>query len=272
MKKTLFFIFSLVLSIAIWGQDTTTIDSIAVKEHSEFSAAKQMSNITKADGDSAYLRNDYAAAIQIYEGLLLQGEAPEIYYNLGNSYYKVDDIAKAILNYERALLLDPGNDDIRANLEVARSKTIDKVTPIPDIFFVAWTKSLISCLGVDAWAKWGIAFFLLLLVSLALFFFTKQTMWKKMGFIVGCVCVVLTVVCNIFASQQKTTLTERNKAIILSPSVTIRSTPSESGTSLFVLHEGCKVQIKDNSMRDWKEISLEDGKVGWVPAASIEII
>lgn len=82
------------------------------------------------------MRNDYASAIQIYESLLTKGEAAEIYYNLGNSYYKTDDIAKAILNYERALLLQPGNADVRANLEIARSKTIDKVVSVPDIFFV----------------------------------------------------------------------------------------------------------------------------------------
>lgn len=114
--------------------------------------------MTKAEGDSAYIRNDYASAIQIYENLLKKGEAAEVYYNLGNSYYKADDIAKAILNYERALLLEPGNADIRANLEIARSKTIDKVIPVPEVFFVSWTKSLINCLSVDAWAKLGIVF------------------------------------------------------------------------------------------------------------------
>lgn len=277
MKKIVFFTLALMVSFLAYGQGDTLqntaggADSIA-HAHAEFSAAKQMSNVTKAEGDSAYMRNDFAAAIEIYEALLQNGEAPEVYYNLGNSYYKSGDIARAILNYERALLLAPGNADIRANLEVARAKTIDKVTPVPEIFFVAWTKSLINCLSVDAWAKYGIAFFLLLLVSLALFFFSKQTRWKKAGFFCGLVCLVFTIVCNVFAAQQKSALTQRNKAIIVAPSVTVRSTPSESGTSLFVLHEGCKVEIKDNTMHEWKEITLEDGKVGWVPASDIEVI
>lgn len=277
MKKIVFFTLALMVSFLAYGQGDTLqntaggADSIA-HAHAEFSAAKQMSNVTKAEGDSAYMRNDFAAAIEIYEALLQNGEAPEVYYNLGNSYYKSGDIARAILNYERALLLAPGNADIRANLEVARAKTIDKVTPVPEIFFVAWTKSLINCLSVDAWAKYGIAFFLLLLVSAALFFFSKQTRWKKVGFICGLVCLVFTVLCNVFAAEQKSALTQRNKAIIVAPSITVRSTPSESGTSLFVLHEGCKVEIKDNTMREWKEITLEDGKVGWVPASDIEVI
>lgn len=279
MKKILVFTLSLVMALSLYSQNSTNIDTLqaandtmSAGSQTEFSAARQESNVTKAEGDSAYMRNDYASAIQIYENLLKNGEAAEVYYNLGNSYYKADDIAKAILNYERALLLQPGNADIRANLEIARSKTIDKVIPVPEIFFVAWTKSLINSLSVDAWAKLGVVFFILLLISLYLFFFSKQIAGKKAGFIGGIVFLVLVVLSNVFAAQQKNELTDRNAAIVLSPSVTVRSTPSESGTSLFILHEGRKVEIKDNTMREWKEIRLEDGKVGWVPASAVEVI
>lgn len=270
----------LAVSSTIFAQDAVLNDSTMQQSEgdtltadaSAFSAAKQMVNVTKAEGDSAYVNNDFASAIQIYESLLQKGEAPEIYYNLGNSYYKMDDIARAILNYERALLLSPGNADIRANLEIARSKAIDKVTPIPEIFFVTWIKSLVNSQSSDAWARTGIVSFLLFLVSLAIFLFTQHIKWKKVEFSASVLLLVVTVLSNVFASQQKNFLTERNDAIILSPSVTVRSTPSESGTSLFILHEGRKVEIKDNSMREWKEIRLEDGKVGWVPASSVEVI
>lgn len=280
MKKIWLLILVLAVSVSVGAQNgVTSEDSAAVAEtdtaasaRPEFSAAKQMHNATKAEGDSAYIRNDFAAAIQIYESLLQQGESAEIYYNLGNSYYKADDMARAILNYERALLLSPGNADIRANLEIARSKTIDKVEPIPEIFFVTWIKSLINSQSSDAWAHTAIVAFLLLLASLALFFFTQQLKWKKTGFAGAILFLVITVVANVFAAQQKRYLTERKDAIILSPSVTVRSTPSESGTSLFILHEGHKVEIKDGSMREWKEIRLEDGKVGWVPASTVEVI
>lgn len=264
------------MALVAFGQNLTDTlqltDSTVGTRVAEFSAARQERNVTKAEGDSAYIHNDFASAIQIYENLLKKGEAAEVYYNLGNSYYKADDIAKAILNYERALLLQPGNADIRANLEIARSKTIDKVVSVPEIFFVAWIKFLINSLSVDTWAKLGIMFFILLLVSFSLFFFSKQIVWKKTGFITGSIFLVFVVVSNVFASEQKNELMNRNQAIILSPSVTVRSTPSESGTSLFILHEGHKVEIKDNSMREWKEIRLEDGKVGWVPTSTIEII
>lgn len=277
MKKIWVLTIILMASVTLFGQDavlndSVSSDSLTKSDASAFSAAKQIVNATKAEGDSAYIKNDFASAIQIYESLLQQGEAPEIYYNLGNCYYKTDDIARAILNYERALLLSPGNTDIRANLEIARSKTIDKVTPVPEIFFITWIKSLVNSQSSDAWARTGIVSFLLLLVSLAIFFFTQHIKWKKIGFSAAILFLIVTVLSNLFASRQKSYLTNRNDAIILSPSVTVRSTPSESGTSLFVLHEGRKVEIKDNSMREWKEIRLEDGKVGWVPSSSIEVI
>lgn len=279
MKKILFFTFSLLMCFASYGQGSlsmdslkaTGADSLTVGSHTEFTASKLV-NVTKAAGDSAYMKNDYTSAIQIYEALLNKGEAADVYYNLGNSYYKAGDIAKAILNYERALLLQPANADIRANLEVARTKTIDKVESVPEIFFVAWAKVLINSMSVDAWATCGVICFILLIVSLYFFIFSKQIVLKKVGFISGLFFLIVVILANIFAVNQKNRLLNRDSAIIMNPSVTVRSTPNESGTSLFILHEGSKVNIKDNSMKEWKEIRLEDGKVGWVPASTIEII
>ena len=278
MKKILFFIL-LSMSITCFGQDSLNIDSlqingtdsIASTAHTTFSNSA-LEDATKAEGDSAYIKEDYATAIQIYEALLKHGEAADVYYNLGNSYYKAGEIAKAILNYERALLLQPGNGDIRANLEVARAKTVDKVEPIPEIFFISWIKSLINSMSVDAWATLGIISFVLLIIALYFFIFSKQILWKKIGFISGIIFLIITICSNVFASQQKEELINRGEAIVMNPSVTVRSTPSESGTNLFILHEGRKVSIKDNSMKEWKEIRLEDGKVGWVPASAIEVI
>lgn len=269
MKRIIILSLAVILSLNIanvWAQnDSTNIKATEtfITEQKEFS---------KIDGDSAYMNNDYLKAIDIYESILQQGEAAELYYNLGNSYYKQGEIAKAILNYERALLMQPNNSDIKANLEIARAKTIDKVVPIPEIFFITWFKALINKLSVDTWAKLGIICFVVFIVTLAMFLFAKQLKTKKISFIVGCICLIISVLSNIFAWQQKTDLIENKEAIILAPSVTARSTPSENGTSLFILHEGHKVEIKDNSMKEWKEIRLEDGKVGWIPTQSLELI
>ena len=227
---------------------------------------------TKAEADSAYINKEYTKAIDIYEQLLQQGESGEIYYNLGNAYFKQDKLGRAILNYERALIIQPGNADVSANLDIARAKTVDKINPNPEIFFVAWTRSLINSLSVDTWGACGIGFFICTLAALAIYFFTKGVRWRKIGFFVALISLIISIVTNLFAFEQKRKIDHRTDAIVLSPSVTVRSTPSDEGTSLFVIHEGRKVSIKDDSMKEWKEITLEDGKVGWIPVSAIEII
>ena len=262
--KHIFLILSLLISLTSWSNEleskqTELVDSEII-----------VPTFSKVIGDSAYLNGDYITASQIYENLLIDGEAAELYYNLGNSYYKSGEIAKAILNYERALLLEPGNADSRFNLEMAKAKAVDKVETTPEIFFVSWTKSLIDMQSIKAWAICAIIFCLLFIVSLYFYFFSKTVLLKKIGVFSGLLSILIVILANVFAAQQKNRLMDRDYAIVMTPNVVVRSTPSESGTSLFVLHEGRKVQIKDATMREWKEIKLEDGKVGWVPTSSIE--
>lgn len=250
MKKIYFSLLFVFASILAYGQETS-----------------------KAQADSAYINNDYANAVYLYEDILAnQGESADIYYNLGNSYYKMDNIAKAILNYEKALMLNPGNGDIRFNLELAQSKTIDKVTPMSEVFLVTWMKSLTNTMSEQGWSKLAIASFILTLLGLVLYFFSKKIAMKKIGFISALCLMLVCILANVFASSQKSKAQSHSSAIIMEPSVTVKSTPNEGGTELFILHEGRKVMIKDNTMREWKEIQLEDGNAGWVPASVIEII
>lgn len=233
----------------------------------------QAESFTKADADKAYQENKYAEAIKMYENILAtQGESAVVYYNLGNSYFKEKNMAKAVLNYERALLLNPGDADIRFNLDMARSKTVDQITPATEVFIVTWINSLTNMQSERGWAKIGIVSFICLLVGLALYIFSKRLFVRKIGFIGAVVFLVVTVCANLFARQQKNELMDRTGAIVMSPTVTVKSTPDESGTELFVLHEGTKVFVEDNSMKGWKEIRLEDGNKGWIPTEAIEII
>ena len=220
----------------------------------------QAESFTKADADKAYQENKYAEAIKMYENILAtQGESAVVYYNLGNSYFKEKNMAKAVLNYERALLLNPGDADIRFNLDMARSKTVDQITPATEVFIVTWVNSLTNMQSERGWAKIGIVSFICLLVGLALYIFSKRLFVRKIGFIGAVVLLVVTVCANLFAREQKNELMDRTGAIVMSPTVTVKSTPDESGTELFVLHEGTKVFVEDNSMKGWKEIRLEDG-------------
>lgn len=233
----------------------------------------QAESFTKADADKAYQENKYAEAIKMYENILAtQGESAVVYYNLGNSYFKEKNMAKAVLNYERALLLTPGDADIRFNLDMARSKTVDQITPATEVFIVTWVNSLTNMQSERGWAKIGIVSFICLLVGLALYIFSKRLFVRKIGFIGAIILLVVTVCANLFARRQKNELMDRIGAIVMSPTVTVKSTPDESGTELFVLHEGTKVFVEDNSMKGWKEIRLEDGNKGWIPTEAIEII
>lgn len=277
MKKIYFILIFLVGFLTVNAQnDSIESDSVQAMDEarqSDMQMPQTVGHATKADADSAYIRNDFAAAVELYESILKNdGEAADIYYNLGNSYYKMDNIAKAVLNYERALLLNPGDGDIRFNLELARSKTVDKVTPSSEMFFVTWTQSLVNTMNEQEWARTGIIAFILTILTLSLFIFGKQIILKKVGFIAAICFFLITILANVFASEQKAELISHDNAIIMAPSVTVKSTPNESGTDLFILHEGRKVMIKDNTMKEWKEIRLEDGNVGWVPTSVIEII
>ncbi len=272
MKTISIYLFS--LSLMVFGilsaQAQATTDSVA---HPSAQAGGAVSEASKPMADEAYATGDYQRAIALYEQILAtQGEAADIYYNLGNSYYKGEQIAKAILHYERALQLAPGDDDIRFNLELARSKTVDKITPLSEVFFITWARNFTNLLSSDAWAKCGIAFFLLFIVAVSAYIFGRKTAVRKVAFFVGLLFLAICIVANISASYQKGQRLNHTEAIVMHPTVSVKSTPDKSGTDLFVLHEGCKVEIKDNTMSNWKEIRLPDGNVGWLPAESIEAI
>ena len=227
----------------------------------------------KIAADSAYVKGDYKAAIEIYESLAANnGESADVYYNLGNAYYKSENIAKAVLNYERALLLNPADEDIQFNLELARSKTVDKVAPEYKFFLMEWLEGIINLLSISAWSILAVVSFVFMLLTLLLFLFGKSVSTKKTGFIIALFSLFITIFANLSALHRYHYLTERNDAVIMEPSVTAKSTPSNSGTELFVIHEGRKVKISDDSMREWTEIELEDGNKGWIPSSSLERI
>lgn len=230
------------------------------------------SAVTKVEADSAYARENYQQAIADYEALLQQGVSAELYYNLGNAYYRTDQMPKAVLNYERALLLSPGDADIRFNLQMARSKTIDKITPESEMFFVTWYHSLINVMSVDAWARTALIA-LAIAIVLALAYLFAERMWlRKIGFFGALLLLFIFMASNLFAFQQKRKLTHRTGAIVMTNAATVKSTPSQNGTDLFILHEGTRVTITDNSMNGWKEIRVADGKQGWIEAKQIELI
>lgn len=228
--------------------------------------------VTKNNADTEYQKGNYQQAIRDYEEILMNGESAEIYFNLGNAYYRTDNITKAVLNYERARLLSPGDDDINFNLQFARSKTIDKITPESEMFFVTWYKSLVNFTSVDNWAKTGILCIVMALLLVLLYLFGPQLMLRKIGFFGGLAFFVIFLLSNLFAFQQKQALDNRTGAIIMTPSVNIKKTPAKNSADQFVLHEGTRVDIIDKGMTDWRCIRVGDGREGWIETKAIEEI
>ena len=228
--------------------------------------------ITKAQADSAYQQEQYQQAANLYEQLLKRGESADIYYNLGNAYYRMDDMTHAVLAYERALLLSPGDADVRFNLQMARSKTIDKIVPESEMFFVTWYRSLVRLMSVDAWGRTAIVSLLCAMLLLLVYLFAQRIWLRKVGFFGGILFLVVFLAANVFGFQQQQSLLHRTGAIIIRSAVPVKSTPSANGTDLFILHEGTRVDITDDTMHGWREIRVADGKSGWVEVKEIEVI
>ena len=235
-------------------------------------SASSMASTTKQNADNEYLKGNYQQAAIDYEELLKHGASAEIYYNLGNAYFRQDNITKAVLNYERALMLDPGNDDIRFNLQYARSKTIDKIANEDEVFFVTWYKSLVNFTCVDNWARTAIVSVIAALLLFLVYLFMTNINIRKVGFFGSVVFVVLFLFSNFFALQQKKQFENRTGAIVISPVVSVKKTPSAQAGEEFVIHEGTRVDITDKSMKQWREVRTGDGREGWIPASVIEEI
>ena len=228
--------------------------------------------ITKKNADDEYKKGNYMQAIRDYEELLKKGPGVELYYNLGNAYYRTDNITRAVLNYERALLLSPGDDDIRFNLQMARSKTIDKITPKSEMFFVTWYKSLVNFTSIDGWANTAIVSIAIALLLILCYLFGKKILIRKAGFYGAMFFVLLFIASNIFAYEQRRILTRRTGAIITSTSAALKKTPVANSEYNTIIHEGSRVEIIDDTMKDWKLVELEDGREGWIQSSQMERI
>ena len=249
MKKFIHTIFLLALSLSVFAQDSL---------------------LDKAN--QHYIAGEYDQAIEAYNQILSGSkESAEVYYNLGNAYYKTGKYTQSILNYERAKLLAPNDEDIQFNLDLANQHVVDNIDPLPQVFFVRWWNNITNKFSIDQWARISVVSFIIFLILAGLFFFTQNGVIKRVSFWTGILVIVISIFSFNFAARHKKRITEHNFAIITQPSVTVKSSPSDSGTDLFLIHEGLKVEIKDN-LSGWMEIRLSDGNQGWLPTNSVERI
>lgn len=222
--------------------------------------------------ETSYREGNYVEAADAYQKIIDSGyESAGLYYNLGNCYYKLGENTKAILNYERALLLNPDDSDAKYNLKMAQKAIVDKIEVLPELFVMRWYKDFVSNFSADQWGYISIAVFICFLFMVALFFYSTSVWAKKTGFFTGVILLLFTVCSVIFAIKQYEQIKNRDYAIMITPSTTVKGAPDNSGTSLFVVHEGLKVRIL-GAVGDWYNIRMADGNEGWILKSDLERI
>lgn len=254
-------------------QAQTDSDSISTSA-SEIKESSVVLPVNEAE--AAYINKNFAESIELYEAQVSENrsinkESAQIYYNLGNAYFRNNQIAKAIVNYERALLLEPGDSDIRHNLRFAKMRIEDKIDSADNLFINKWIRSIQNLYSGNTWAIIGIIFFILLIVAIGLYMISAQIILRKFSFYSGIVLLSLVIITNVFAFNQKNKIVNRSTAIIMSASVSIYTSPDAHSQELFRLHEGAKVKIKREEGR-WIEIVIANGSVGWLQKVNVETI
>lgn len=235
-----------------------------------------------AQADSAYTRDDYAKAIELYtEAITDEGSSTLLYYNLGNAYYRAGNLGKAIVCYERALRLDPTNDDAKANLEFVNTKITDQAGDNGTFISNTFDKIIDYCHS-NGWAWIAVISFLLFLGAIALYIFTSVIAVRKTGFFGAIILLVISIVSNIFAYKAAVKANSHNHAIIIEPA-TILSTsprvPKDRSEEAMLLHEGTKVEILDSVSTTidsiatkWYDVKVDNSHRAWINSRAIEKI
>lgn len=250
----------------------------AVAQQQEQSVAEQtvaveFDNMTLWErGNQSYIDGDYAAAVTAYQAIENRGySSARLYYNMGNAYYKQGQIGRAILYYNRALVISPSMDDARHNLEIAEAQTKDNIAVVPEFFLNRYMRTLRSAISCSAWSVMSVAFFGVMLLFLLIFLLGSRIKVRKVGFYGAVVSLLLFVVVTIFGVSARNSIIDRPAAIVMSSAISVKSSPDRAATDLFVLHEGTKVEVS-SEVDGWSEITIADGKKGWTESAHLERI
>ncbi len=222
--------------------------------------------------NAAYQKGDFVAAIDSYEQVLATGSfSEEIYYNLGNAYFKTNQLGKAILNYERAALHAPRDEDIQFNLAIANAKKVDDIGQIGQFFVTEWWQGLHKLFGSGIWGGLTLLSLWAGIAGFILWIFGESRDRKKQGFIGGIVLCLLSILLYFLASSQANFENHSNQAIVLANKVALKNGPDKISTDVLEIHEGLKVELLDQ-ISDWYKVKLSNGDQGWLPAASLEEI
>jgi len=259
----LFVLSSAVPSVAAPADST----SLSVKKE----AASATEAVSRQTADEAYANGNYQLAISQYEQLAATGESFELYYNLGCAYYRVHNLPKAMLWFERARLLSPSDGDVRFNLQFVNGRTIDRIPLRTGNLFSNWYASLASCFSADGWAVVAVISVSLALILLLVYLFVENVAMRKIGFFGAAGFIVVFFLANLLGWTQGRVHSSPRRGIVMQDEVQVRKTPTPAANAAFSIHEATRVTITD-STRTWREIRLDDNRTGWIEATAIEEI
>lgn len=234
--------------------------------------AKDLDSLWTA-GVQAYTDGKFSDASAAWTSIEGSGQkSAKLYYNLGNAWFKQGNYPKAILNYERALRLDPSYSDARYNLEFTSNFVQDKIEPVPEFILKSVARKVCYVMGSNAWAVIFLVLLAAALVRGLLFLLGSSVGKRRAGFYCGIVLLLLSAGALSFSIWQKSDSVKTDTAIVMSPVSSVKSSPSSgSSKDLFVIHEGTKVTILDE-VGSWKNIALADGRQGWITSNELEVI
>ena len=220
----------------------------------------------------AYNTGDYQNAIDSYSSILENGQhSAELYFNLGNAYYKLNQIAPSIYNYEKALLLSPNDSEIKNNLSYAQNMTLDAIETMPETGLAKIYKTITGIMTFDQWSYTAIVFMILFVLLYIAFYYFNYATKKRIAFIGSFACLFVSIIAVIFAFIQYNDFRSDQPAIVFDSEVKIKAEPNKRSEEVFVLHEGTKVDVLEE-LNEWKKIKLVDGKTGWITSESIKLL
>ncbi len=238
---------------------------------SSFVSAQDLETIMK-QGNDFYQNKQYEEAIKSYESILHQGYiSSDLFYNLGNAYFRMGHLGKSILYYEKALKISPSNDDAIYNLKIANARTVDKIQEIPPLFFIKWWNILLSAFTSSTWQIIIIIIYLFLLTCIGLYFLIRNLQIQKFAFVFGMLNVAALILAVILFISSINRESFSNNGILISSVISAKISPDQQSNDAFVIHEGIKFEIEDK-VGTWTKIKLSDGKIGWIPEGSFEEI
>ena len=236
------------------------------------SLSGQVETDTYNKGVEKYSLGEFHEAAEIWTSLVASGySSADLLYNTGNAYFKCNDIPSAILYYEKALMLKPFDEDIRYNLEIARTHVVDDFESIPELFLVRWFRMVSLVKSSDYWAISSIILFSLFLAMVLLWLLSARRPIKKAGFSMAIVFLFISLFTVSLSLQSRPLKTKKGGAIVFSSAVTGKSSPGDEGKELFVIHEGTRVRIEEQ-VGEWYEIRLSDGNLGWIHSSDVRKI